>query len=623
MFILVIIFTCTTDAGLTPLIRRKVLFGNADHLLPLLSPDCKKLSYLAPWKGVMNIWVRNVNQTNDSVITTDSIRGIQKYSWAEDNRHILYLQDNNGDENYRLRVINIQDRSMKDLISGEGIQVQIIGADPKYPTKVLAGINLRDKKYHDVYSIDVITGEKTLVAENPGDVISWAVDSNLTVRAALALSPDAGYILRVREDENKPWRDLVTWSSDECIPRIDGFTADNEHLFVEDSRNSNTNGLVEISVKDASTKVLASDLEYDVSNVLISPTDRHLEAVSFYREREEWTFIDTNITKTFRFQEINHCDMYITSRADAGPYWVIKLVKDDYPNQYFLYNIKSKILTFLFSERSALEKYKLANMSPVTYTTGDSLVLHAYLTLPRGLDPDSLPMVVLVHDGPWNRDRWAINPDVQWLTNRGYACLQLNFRGSTGYGKKIFKAGNKEWGAKMETDIIDAIRSLVADEVIDPKRIAIMGEGYGGYAALAAAALMPDKYVCAISIGSPADLTRYIRELSSNNDLMKKILSFRIGDPEKDADKLTGRSPFSSVGKIKIPLFIAQGVNDPFVQKSGTDQFVTTLKDKGNVVQYLLFPDEGHELNNPANRLKFYEEAEIFLAKYLKGRVEE
>ena len=612
----------SSPAGLPPLVRRRVFFGNPEHTNLQISPDGKKLAFLAPVNHALNIWIRDIGQANDSAITNDTARGIEQYLWAEDNSHFIYLQDKNGDENWQLYSIDIQSRSIKNLTPYVGIQSRIIGTDQKFPNKLLAALNLRSKKCHDAYLIDITSGEKLLVAENPGNVIQWIGDSNLVVRAALAQSPNGGYLLQTRADEHSPWQTVATWSPEDGIPVIDGFTSDNRHLYVEDARNSNTSRLVELSLNDGSTNVLASDPEYDVSRVLINPSDSHLEAVSFYKDREEWKFMDTTLTGIFKYEEKYRGDICIGSRTRSDSLAVIKLVKDIMPDQYFIHDRVANTLIYLFSERPTLEKYKLASFSPITFTAKDGLTLHGYLTLPKGIEPDSLPLVVLVHDGPWSRDRWELNPEVQWLANRGYGCLQVEFRGSTGYGKKYLNAGNREWGAKMLSDLSDGVHWLAEEGVVDPKRVAIFGHSYGGYTALTAAAFSPDQFACAIDIAGPGNLASFVKSLPQYCEPMKKMYTNRIGDPVKDAKMMKKRSPLFSLNKNSAPLLIAHGANDQLVKSSESEQIVKALKAKGISVQYLLFPDEGRVFSMPENRLKFYEAAEQFLAKYLGGREE-
>jgi dipeptidyl aminopeptidase/acylaminoacyl peptidase len=623
LIILITVISDSSVAGLPPLIRRRVLFSNPEYSNLTISPDAKRLAYLAPSKGVLNLWVRDIGQTNDSAITNDTSRGMRQYLWAKDNNHLLYLQDKNGDNHLRLYSVNIANRVVSDITPLDGIVSQILGTDRKFPDKVLAAVTLSGKKTHDAFLINITSGEASLMETNPGDIIQWIPDSNFVVRAALAQLPDGGYALRRRDDEKHSWQTIASWSFGDGIPSFHGFSSDNQHLYVEDSRKSNTTRLVELSLKDGSIKVLASDPDYDISQVLINPSDRHVEAVSFYKDREEWKFLDSTVAGVFRFQERYRGDIYISSRPSSGSLSIVKLVKDLLPTSYFLYDRNASSLTFLLSERPSLEKYKLASVSPITVTARDGVLLHAYLTFPQGIEPDSLPLVVLVHDGPWSRDYWGQNPEVQWLANRGYLCLQVNFRGSTGYGKQFLDAGNREWGAKILDDITDAIQWLVETGVADPGRVAIMGKSFGGYTALAGAAFTPKQFACAIDLGGPTNLASLMKSIPSCWEPIKKLVLNRVGNPKKDAKMLKSRSPLFKVNNISIPLLIAQGANNRFVAQPEIEQFVKALKAKGKNVQYMLLPDEGCDLVKPESKLKFYEAAEIFLGKYLGGRIED
>jgi dipeptidyl aminopeptidase/acylaminoacyl peptidase len=604
----------------TKLIPRSVLFGNPERMSPQISPDGKWLSYIAPFEGVLNVWLRPVDTTEDRVITRDKHRGIRQYFWSEDSRNIIYSQDKDGDENWHLYLVNCETEAVRDLTPHPEIQAQVIHTDPNVPDKILVGLNVRDKRLHDVYEINLLTGEEKLVVENPGNVVGWIADNAFTVRAALVQNEDGGYSLNVQT--NGAWNQIATWSFEDGFPNVHGFTHDNSAMFVGDSRGWNATRLVEMKLS-GETRVLAEDTEYDISNVITHPTKHTLQLVSFYKHRNIWTVVDESLREDFEtIQKIDSGDVVLNSRTTDDSVWVLAFTKDNGPVGYYLFERKSKKAKYLFSNRPALEQYQLTEMKPITVAARDGLTLHGYLTLPFGVEPKNLPLVLDVHGGPWARDVWGFNPEAQWFANRGYACLQINFRGSTGYGKQFLNAGDREWGAKMHDDLIDTVNWAIKQGIADPKRIAIYGGSYGGYAALAGAAFTPDVFACSIDIVGPSSIITLINSIPPYWEPMKVQFTKRVGDPATEEEFLKSRSPLFHAEKITIPMLIAQGANDPRVKQAESEQIVDALKKNGKEVEYLLFPDEGHGFARPENRLNFYSVAEKFLAKYLGGRVE-
>lgn len=609
-------------AQLPSLIRRKVLFDNPDRTAPLLSPNGMMIAYIKPLNGVQNIWIRSMKSESDSALTSDTARGIRRYLWAEDNRHILFLQDNNGDENWKVFSIDIRTKKTVNLTPFDNINAEVVGTNRKDPSGILVGANLRDRRLHDAYRIDILTGEKNLIAENPGDVISWYADNNFKVRLCLAQTSDGGYVLRTRVDEHSDWKTAGTWSLRDGAPTIFGFTSSDDSIYAGDARSSNTARLVRIALSDGGVTTIASDSAYDIHDVMLNPVDHHLEAFSFYSDRRDWSFLDSTIWRSFKKLEYFDGDLSMQSRDGNDSIWLIKVDKDNWPVEYRMVNRFTHEIMPLFVERPALDKYLLAGISSITYPARDGRTIHGYIAFPHGLAPDSLPLVVLVHGGPWERDEWGFNPIVQWLANRGYVILQANFRGSSGYGKDFLNAGDREWGGKMQDDISDGVAWAVNEGIADPGRVAIFGGSYGGYAALAGAAFTPNLYKCAIDLFGPGNLAVFLKSIPSYRESEKKFFYERVGDPAKDGEVLKSRSPFFNTDRITVPLLIGQGASDPRVNQSESDEIVNALKARGKPVEYILFPDEGHGFTRPRNRLKFYEAAEEFLGKHLGGRVE-
>ncbi len=607
---------------LPTLIPRSVLFGNPERMSPQVSPDGARLAYLAPQNGVLNIWLRSIDSTDDKAITNDTHRGIRQFFWSEDSTNIMYMQDKDGDENWHLYIVNCATEVVRDLTPHPEIQAQVIFSDPTISDKILVGLNVRDKRLHDVYEINLLTGEEKLIEENPGTIVGWIADNTFAVRAAILQEADGGYSLHVRDTGSRDWRPLVTWSFEDGFPNVYGFNHENNAVYAGDPRNWNSTRLVEISLEGA-IKAIAEDAEYDLAQLITHPTEHFIQLVSFYKHRNVWSVLDANLKEDWvLIEKIDSGDAIPISRTKDDTIWVIGFTKDSGPVVYYIFNRNTKKARYLFSNRPALEQYTLTEMKPISFKSRDGMTLHGYLTLPAGIEAKNLPMVLNVHGGPWARDTWGFNPEAQWFANRGYACLQMNFRGSTGYGKDFLNAGDREWGAKMHDDLIDSVEWAITQGIVDPKRVAIYGGSYGGYAALAGAAFTPDAFTCSIDIVGPSSLITLINSIPAYWEPIKVQFIKRVGNPDTEAEFLQSRSPLFSAHKIKIPMLIAQGANDPRVKQAESEQIVEALKKNGNDVEYMLFPDEGHGFARPENRLNFYATAEKFLAKYLGGRVE-
>ncbi len=616
-----LLVSCQSEPTLIP---RETLFGNPTNVVPQISPDGNMLAYLAPSNGVLNVWVRTIGQQNDRVVTNDTLRGIRRYFWAADNKHVMYLQDVGGDENWRLYGVNLETAEIKDLTPYEKVQVQIVDRNKHFPNELLIAMNKENPQLFDVYHLNLESGELTLVANNPGNVIAWLTDADFNVRCAMASTPAGGFELWVRPNEKSAWSTVLTWDSNDALTSGPvSFTKDGKSLYLQDSRNVNAGRLVKLELESGNIEVIAQDPQYDVANALIHPDEYTIQAVSFYRAREEWTVLDPSIQADFdAIAKLDKGDFNIIDRDNADNTWVVSFMKDAGPISYYAFDRKLKKGAFLFDHRPELKQYELTPMEPVSFTSRDGLTIHGYITFPKGQSKKNLPLVLNVHGGPWARDRWGFDSEAQWLANRGYACLQVNFRGSTGYGKEFLNAGDKEWGGKMHNDLVDAVKWAVQQGYADSNRVAIYGGSYGGYAALVGATFTPDLFRCAVDIVGPSNLTTWITSIPPYWATFRDLLYRRVGHPETEAEFLKSRSPLFKADQIKIPMLIAQGANDPRVPQAESEQIVAALKEKGIDHQYLLFPDEGHGFARPENRLKFYAAAEEFLAKHLGGRFE-
>lgn len=607
------------------LIPREVLFGNPERANPQVSPDGTMLAYLAPSGGILNVFVRTIGHDDDRVVTDDRERGVRLYYWAEDSRHIVYLQDAGGNENWRVYLVELQSGQTRDLTPFEGVQAQIVARDKNFPTTVVVALNKDDPKVHDAYRLDLATGALSLAAKNPGNVLDWVVDAALQVRGAMAATPDGGFDLLVRDHEEADWRQVRRWDADDSLTSAPiAFSKDGRRLVLRDSLDANAGRLVRLDLAGGGLEVIAEDTQYDVGNVMIHPDTYEIQAVSFVRDRIDWVAVDPALEEDFAaIRHIDDGDPHILSRDSADQTWLIGCTADDGPVSYYAYDRATRQATFLFVNQPALSDYTLAPMEPIEYTARDGLVIHGYLTFPPGAERRHLPLVLFVHGGPWARDMWGYNPQVQWLANRGYACLQVNFRGSTGYGKEFLNAGDREWGAKMQDDLSDGVAWAIAQGYADPARVAISGGSYGGYAALAGATFTPDLYCCAVDIVGPSNLITLIETIPPYWSSFLATFHKRVGNPATEAEFLASRSPLFKVDAIRIPILIAQGANDPRVKQAESEQIVAAMQEKGLDYEYMLFPDEGHGFVKPENRLRFFAAAERFLAKHLGGRYEE
>ena len=609
-----------------PLIPREVLFGNPQRTQPRLSPGGERLAYIAPVDGVLNVWVgpvgSEVGGDGFEPVTRDTDRGIRQYFWAEDGRHLVYLQDKGGDENWRLYAVDPATKEIRDLTPFENVQARPLEKNKHFPDELLIELNKRDPQLHDAYCLNLADGGLELVAENPGNIAGWVADVDMRVRGALSTYPDGGFGLLVRKTEEDDWRELLRWGPEDSLSSGPiGFSEDGARMFLKDSRGANAARLVRLDLLTEEGDTLAEDQRHDVSDVLVHPDTREVQAAAFTRARTEWIVLDEAVREDFaEVAELHPGDFAVVCRDRADENWLVAFTADDGPVSYYAYDRHEKRGTHLFDDRPELREYILAAMEPISFETRDGLEIHGYLTLPSALGRENLPMVLNVHGGPWVRDVWGYDPEAQWLANRGYACLQVNYRGSTGYGKKFLNAGNKEWGAKMHDDLVDAVRWAVEKGIADPERVAIYGGSYGGYAALAGAAFTPDLFRCVVDIVGPSNLITLIESIPPYWRPLASIFHERVGNPETEEGFLKSRSPLFRVDQIKIPMLIAQGANDPRVKQAESEQIVAAMDEKGIDYEYLLFPDEGHGFAKPENRLKFYAAAERFLAKHLGGR---
>lgn len=615
--------SCSTRPE-SKLIPRQILFGNPEKTMGRLSPDGTMLAYLAPVNDVLNVWVRTIGTDDDRPVTKDDNRGIRRYFWAADSKHIMYLQDVGGNENWRLYGANLDSDEINDFTPFENIQTRIVDRNKHFPSELLIGMNKENPRVHDVYHLDLVTGELELVAKNPGNVSDWVADAEFKIRGATMATPEGGFDLMIREDESAEWQKLLTWDSENSYTSYPvSFSKDGKSIYLIDSRDANAGRLIKMEMATKDIQVIAEDPQYDVAGVLIHPDTYEIQGVSYLKARKEWKLLDRSIRGDFdELAKLDRGDFSIPSRDDADEKWLVYFDKDNGPVSYWVYDRKTKTGTYLFNQYPTLSDYTLANMEPISFTSRDGLTIHGYVTYPPGEGRENLPMVLDVHGGPWGRNTWEYDPQAQWFANRGYVCLQVNFRGSAGYGKDFINAGDREWGAKMHDDLVDAVNWAVGKGIADPERIAIFGGSYGGYAALVGATFTPDLFCCAVDASGPTNLVTLIKSIPPYWSTQLATFHKRIGNPDTEEEFLKSRSPLFKVDNIEIPILIVQGANDPRVPQAEAEQIVDAMKKKGLDYEYMLFDDEGHGLAKPENRLKFFAAAEKFLAKHMGGRYE-
>lgn len=606
-----------------PIIPREILFGNPSRSSPQLSPDGQYMAYLAPDdRDVLQVWLRTTGQDNDRVLTADKKRGIRLYAWTYNPGQLIYLQDADGDENFHFYLVDIHTNIVRDLTPFQGVRAQMVGLDPHYPDSLLVGLNLKDPRKHDVYRINLQNGAVEFDTDNPGNIVAWTVDPQFQVRAATAATPDGGYDLLFREDSDRSWQTLRHWEPEDEGFAVE-FSADGQTLYVIGSHDANAKRLIALDLATREETVVAADEQYDVGGILVHPTTRVLEAVSFYRDKLEWQVLDDSIKEDFEaIAKVRSGEFQVTSRTLDDKTWLVAFLTDDGPVYYYTFDRTSKSSQLLFSNRPELEELPLTPMQPVSFEARDGLTLHGYLTLPVGAEAPQ-PAVLLVHGGPWARDTWGYHPIVQWLANRGYAVLQVNYRGSTGYGKAFLNAANRQWAATMHDDLLDAVDWLVQKGIADRRKIAIMGGSYGGYATLVGLTFTPEVFACGVDIVGPSNLVTLLQSIPPYWAPMKAMFANRVGDVETETEFLESRSPLFLCDRIQKPLLIGQGANDPRVKQAESEQIVEAMRKAGKPVTYALYEDEGHGFARPQNRLHFFAIAEEFLAKYLDGQFEE
>jgi dipeptidyl aminopeptidase/acylaminoacyl peptidase len=612
------------------LVPRAVLFGAAQIESPRLSPNGTMLLCLAPHEGKQSVWVRSVGGGDDRLVAYDAARPIPWARWQGDGQHVLYLQDHAGDENYHLFQVDLHCGTTRDVTPARPADNATNGRvralpllmDARFPNEVLVAANARDPRVMDVHRVDLATGAAALDTVNPGDVLLWLADHASAVRAAIALLDDGSCEIRVRDSDTPaaPWRALDTIPLADGVPRLVAFSPDGAGLYVITAKDANAHRLVRYTLTTGASCPMYEDAQHDVERAYVDPATREIVAVGVLKERLVWTALAPAFAEDLEaVRRAYEGDFTFEDASADGESVIVRYQSDVAPGWYHLYRRSTRATVPLFCSRPALLGYELAPMRPVAFRARDGLELHGYLTLPPGVEARLLPTVLYVHGGPWVRDRWEYEPTVQWLANRGCAVLQVNFRGSAGYGKAFLNAGDRQWAGAMRTDLLDARAWAIECGYAEPARVAILGGSYGGYAVLTALSRTPEAFACGVDIVGPSNLETLIESLPAYKKPMRGLLNERIGE---DPQFLKESSPLYAAGSIRAPLLIVHGANDPRVKQRESDQVVDVMRQRGIPVDYLVFENEGHGLMDPDNLKRFAALTERFLSRTLGTRVE-
>lgn len=622
------------QAGADTLIPRAKIFGNPSRAGGQISPDGKHVSWLAPVDGVMNVWVAPIGNLGAAkAVTKESKRGLQSYFWAPDGAHIIYLQDSGGNENFRVHSVAIA--TLKDTAltkAGDKVRAQIEGVSKLRPDVVLIGLNDRNPQFFDLYEVNYKTGTSKLVMENPG-YGGFVTDNQLKPRFAFQQVPGGGSkYFRLGADGK--WAEVFSVANEDFFTTNPvGFNKDGTILYWADSRGRDKAALVKMDVASLKTQVIAASDKADVAGLLTDPDTYEPIAYSVNYLKTEWTPLNAAAKADLDFLKSKlPGEVAITSATDDGSKLIVAASAAEKPATAYVFDRKARTLTKLYETRPDLAAYKLRPMWPVEIPTGDGKTLVSYLTLPAGADanndgkPDRpVPLVLNVHGGPWARDAYGYNSAHQWLADRGYAVLSVNYRGSTGFGKGFINAAIGEWSGKMHQDLLDAVDWAVKGGVTTRDKVAIFGGSYGGYATLVGLTFTPDTFACGVDIVGPSNLKTLMESFPAYwRPVLEGTFYKHIGDPSKPEDlkRMMAQSPISRVDAITRPLLIGQGGNDPRVVKAESDQIVAAMKAKGLPVTYINYPDEGHGFVRPENRLSFFGITEGFLSKCLGGRAQ-
>ena len=598
-------------------------FKNPEQGYFRLSPDGKMLGFMQPYESRMNIFVQPIDKAGSKEgvkrITAETARDISNY-FFKGPQHVLYTKDFGGDENFHVVMADITTGKVQDLTPHEGTQASILDALPDDDDHILVTHNKRDKRLFDVYRINIKTGAETLVAQNPGNITAWNTDHAGKVRAAGA-TDGVNKTLLYRETEAEPFKPLLTTNFREAVDIV-GWTPDSKLMYVASNRGRDKAALFEFDPKTAKEgKLIYENPNVDVDSLGWSRARKVITQTMVNFEKAEPVFFDKESERVYKAlkAKLPGYQIGVQSMTKDENLLIVAASNDRTPGTRYVYDVKADKLTKLAEINPALAEADMAEVKPISYTARDGLTIRGYLTLPKGVPAKNLPVIVNPHGGPWYRDSWGYNGEIQFLANRGYAVLQMNFRGSVGYGRKFWEASFKQWGLAMQDDITDGVNWLIKEGIADPKRIAIYGASYGGYATLMGVTKTPDLYAAAVDYVGVSNMFTFMKSIPPYWKPFLEMMTEMVGDAEKDKAQLTTTSPALNAERIKTPLFIAQGAKDPRVVKSESDQMVEALKKRGVAVEYMVKDNEGHGFRLQENQFEFYEAMEKFLGKHLKA----
>lgn len=596
----------------------KDFFKNPEKTGYQISPDGNYFSFLAPWENRLNVFVQKVGSDDAVRVTSAKERDITGYFWKGNNK-IMYLQDKAGDENFKLYSVNKDGSNLKLLSPEDKVRTEIVDDLEEIDDYMLVSMNERNPQAFDVYRINVNTGEKKMIAENPGNIMGWITDHEGKLRVATA-SDGVNSVLLYRETENDPFKEVLVTNFREGVDPL-FFTFDNKFLYASSNLGRDKSAIVKFDIANGKEmEMLYEHPDVDVSGLSYSKKRKVLTTISYVKEKREMKFLDPEVEKRYSRlkNELGEYEVVITGVNKNEDKFLVRTYSDRSLGSYYFYDLNSDKLSKIAEVSPWINEKELAVMKPISYTSRDGLTINGYLTLPVGVEPKNLPVVMNVHGGPWARDNWGYNPEVQFLANRGFAVLQVNFRGSTGYGRKFWEASFREWGKKMQDDVSDGVKWLVSQGIADPKKVGIYGGSYGGYATLAGLAFTPELYACGVDYVGVSNLFTFMKTIPPYWEPFRKMMYEMVGNPEVDSTLFVSASPVFHADKIIAPLFVAQGKMDPRVNIAESDQMVEAMKKRGVEVEYLVKDNEGHGFRNQENRFDFYGAMEKFLSKHLK-----
>lgn len=615
--ILILVMTVNLQAQMRKIPLRD-FFKNPEKTGFQVSPDGKYISYLSPWEDRLNVFVQKLGDKEAIRVTSAKERDIAGYFWKGNDR-IVFLQDSGGDENYKLYSVDRNGNNTKLFTPPDKVRAGIVDDLEDIDDEMLISLNERDPKAFDVYRLNLATGEMKIVAENPGNIMSWITDHDGKLRAAVA-SDGVNNVLLYRDNESEQFREVFNTNfRNEVSPLF--FTFDNKFIYALSNLNRDKSAIVKFDIANGQEiEVLYENPDVDVSGLSYSKKRKVLTSISYVKDKRELKFLDDKAENRYTTlkNKLGIYEVVITGMNKNEDKFLVRTYSDRSLGAYYFYDEAKGDFYKITDVSPWINEDEMCDMKPVQYTSRDGLTINGYLTLPRDVEAKNLPVVINPHGGPWHRDSWGYNPEIQFLANRGYAVLQMNFRGSTGYGKKFWEASFKQWGLKMQDDISDGVKWLINTGIADPKRVAIYGGSYGGYATLAGVTFTPDLYACAVDYVGVSNMFSFLKTIPPYWEPFRKMMYEMVGDPEKDSALFTQVSPVFHTDKIKAPLFVAQGKNDPRVNVNESDQMVEAMRNRGLEVEYMVKDNEGHGFRNQENRFDFYEAMEKFLEKHLK-----